>query len=99
VSDRSSSAEVRNPLLRLPSAQRIQALPPEVRQAFAALLLELSRDAREQAERSWRQHKAPMAAYWKAVSVYAGHLHRITRPMKTVLGRAPSCKPSKEIVR
>ena len=99
MSDRSSSAKVRNPLLRLPSAQRIHALPPEARRALAALLLELSRDAREQAERSWRQHKAPMAAYWKAVSVYAGHLHRMTRPMKTTPGRAPACKPSKEIVR
>lgn len=77
---RSSQAEVRNPLLALPAAQHIKALPPEAQLALAALLRELSLDARERAEKSWRQNKAPMAAYWKAVSVYAGHLHRVARP-------------------
>lgn len=73
------SAEVRNPLLRLPAAQRLSSLPPEVRQILADLLHELACDARDRAEQSWRRHKAPMAAYWKAVSVYAGHLHRMLR--------------------
>ncbi|MBY5827407.1 hypothetical protein [Rhizobium leguminosarum] len=77
---RSSQAEVRNPLLALPAAQHINALPREARQALSSLLRELSLDARERAEKSWRQNKAPMAAYWKAVSVYAGHLHRVARP-------------------
>lgn len=78
--DRSSNAEVRNPLLKLPAAERIRTLPPEAREALAALLHDLSHDARERAEKSWRQNKAPMAAYWKAVSVYAGHLRRVVRP-------------------
>jgi hypothetical protein len=72
VSDRSSSAEVRNPLLGLPAAQKMRSLPPEARAVLAELLRELSFDARERAERSWRQNKAPMAVYWKAVAVYAG---------------------------
>jgi hypothetical protein len=103
VSDRSSREEVRNPLLKLPAAQRIQTLPPEARHALADLLLELSRDARERAHRGWRQNKAPMAAYWKAVSVYAGHLHRIARPARA--GAKPGERatdpesPSKEIIR
>ncbi len=79
MSDRSSRAEVRNPLLKLPAALEIQSLPPEARLALAGLLLELSRDAGERAERSWRQNKAPMAAYWKAVAVYARHLQRVVR--------------------
>lgn len=80
--DRSSSADVRNPLLALPSAQAIIDLPPESRQALACLLRDLARDARERAEHSWRQNKAPMAVYWKAVSVYAGHLCRVSRPLR-----------------
>jgi hypothetical protein len=39
-----------------------------------------------------------MAAYWKAVSVYAGHLHRIARPSeptKVRQTRTPSRKPSR----
>ncbi|GEO87503.1 MULTISPECIES: hypothetical protein [Alphaproteobacteria] len=79
MSDRSSSAEVRNPLLGLPAAQKMRSLPPEARAVLAELLRELSFDARERAERSWRQNKAPMAVYWKAVAVYAGHLCRIAR--------------------
>lgn len=79
---RSIAAHVRNPLLDLPSARRIRALPPDTRMALADLLGELSRDARDRAERSWRRHKAPMAAYWKAVSVYAAHLRRVVHPVK-----------------
>lgn len=74
---RSNKAEIRNPLLRLPAAQRLLALSPEARHVLADLLIELAADARERADQSWARHKAPMAAYWKAVSVYAGHLHRI----------------------
>lgn len=84
MSDRSPrwsrAAEVRNPLLRLPAARRLQTLSPDVRRDLAALLHDLSLDARERAEQSWRRNKAPMAVYWKAVSVYAGHLRRIVRP-------------------
>lgn len=73
---RSNRAEIRNPLLHLPAPQRLLALPPETRHALAELLTELAAD---RAEHSWARHKAPMVAYWKAVSVYAGHLRRILR--------------------
>ena len=76
---RSARAVVRNPLLALPSAQEIAALPTEARAALRKLLLELRADARARAEKCWKQNKAPMAAYWKAVSVYAGHTARICR--------------------
>ena len=41
------------------------------------MLIDLRRDALARAEKSWRSHKAPMAAYWKSVAVYAGHLARV----------------------
>lgn len=76
---RSNRRDVRNPVLALPSARAIAALPADARQALRALLIDISADARARAEKCWRTHKAPMAAYWKAVAVYAGHAARICR--------------------
>jgi len=76
---RSFRPEVMNPLAGLPSAQRIRALPPEARSALRELLLDIRKDAQQRAEKCWRTHKAPMAAYWKAVAVYAGHTARLAR--------------------
>lgn len=67
MSDRSLKPKIRNPVLELPAAQEILALPVECRQVLADLLRELAIDARARGDRSWRQNKAPMAAYWKAV--------------------------------
>lgn len=76
---RSTLPATRNPVLRLPAAQRISALPLEAREVLRTLLLELSADARSRADYSWRRHKAPMAVYWKAVSVYARHIARLLK--------------------
>ena len=73
---RSSRRDVRNPVLALPSIEALQALPQEAREALALVLADVSSDARIRADESWRKHKAPMAAYWKAVSVYAKHIRR-----------------------
>lgn len=73
---RSLRTDVRNPLLALPSMQAILALDPASRAAMRGLLREIAVDARGRAEKCWRTHKAPMAAYWKAVAVYAGHTAR-----------------------
>lgn len=67
---------IRNPVLELPAVRKLQALPPEQRKLLAELLAELRGDCLEKAEHSWRKHKAPMAAYWKACGVYAGHVRR-----------------------
>lgn len=75
--DRSSRAEVRNPLLQLPAVQQLQLLPAESQAALRAVLIDLRRDAQARATESWRRNKAPMAAYWKAVAVYAGHAARL----------------------
>lgn len=76
---RSNQAEVRNPLLMLVSAKRLQALPKDSRDALRALLMELRRAAHEKAEHSWRTRKGPLALYWRCVAVYAGHISRLLR--------------------
>lgn len=76
---RSSLAAVRNPLLALPAARAVQDLPPAARDALRGLLLAVRVDAQARAAECWRRHKAPMACYWKAVSVYAGHAARLCR--------------------
>lgn len=76
---RSSQAHVRNPVLALPSIARLQAMTPATPAELRLVLLELRHDAQTRAEECWRRHKAPMAAYWKVVSVYAGHLSRVLR--------------------
>lgn len=80
---RSSRPEVRNPILALPASDRLRTIDPETRSIIHGILLELQADARGRAEESWRRHKAPMAAYWKAVSVYAGHIARALNTRST----------------
>jgi len=75
--DRSSRREVRNPLLALPGFKLLCDLSPETRRVIASALRSIQMDARKRAEECWRKHKAPMAVYWKAVGVYAGHAARI----------------------
>jgi hypothetical protein len=79
VRRRSARPEVRNPVLALPAARRLLELPLEQRQAIADVLADLARDCRERAEKAWRTNKGPMAVYWKATGVYAGHLKRALR--------------------
>lgn len=77
--DRSSRREVRNPVLAHPAARRLQSLEPSVRAMLRDLFREIALDARERAAECWRRHKAPMAVYWKAVSVYAGHIAKVLK--------------------
>jgi len=76
---RSSLDATRNPLLALPSARALTDLPPASRAALRALLLDLKRESNGRAQKAWATHKAPMAAYWKAVAVYAGHTARLLK--------------------
>jgi len=76
---RSTRADVRNPILALPAAAKLRELPEPARAALVALLGEIRLDAAARAQLCWRTHKAPMAAYWKAVSVYANHIGRAAR--------------------
>lgn len=73
---RSNRVDVRNPIVGLPSFDMLQALTDTERAALRAVLGDIASDARQRADKCWRTHKAPMAAYWKACSVYAGHIKR-----------------------
>jgi hypothetical protein len=77
---RGNRAEVRNPLLALPAFVRLaEELEPSARALLVDALGELRRDMAARAETSWRQRKAPMAAYWKACAVYCGHIARVIK--------------------
>ena len=79
TASRSLRTDVRNPLVSLPSMARLQRFvegQPVAGSLLRDVLSEISSDARVRADKCWRTHKAPMAAYWKAVAVYAGHLRR-----------------------
>lgn len=73
---RSNQTEVRNPVIALPAASALARLPATSREALRSVLVGIAADAAERAQKSWRTHKAPMALYWKAVSVYARHIAR-----------------------
>jgi hypothetical protein len=74
---RAARRDVRNPVLALPAAQRIMALPSEQRRPLGILLRELAAQANDQANEAWRKRKGIMAAYWRAVSTYAKHLAHV----------------------
>jgi hypothetical protein len=77
---RSARRGVRNPVLLLPAATRLCALPAHERRLFGDLLREIARDADLRAERAWKKRKGPMAAYWRATSTYAKHIARAIDP-------------------
>lgn len=74
MTNRSTRPDVRNPLVALPAMAALR--DSEAAPQLVALLREIQIEARQRAEKAWRSHKAPMALYWKAVSVYAGHIAR-----------------------
>jgi hypothetical protein len=76
MTGRSVRADVRNPLVTLPSFQALTRLEEPERSLIRLLLLDLQADARVRADACWRRRKPPMAAYWAAVGVYAGHAAR-----------------------
>jgi hypothetical protein len=76
---RSNLAEVRNPVLKLDAAHRLQAMSPLSRAELRGVLLELRSEAKAEGDKAWRTSKYMMAAYWKVVSVYAGHIARVLR--------------------
>ena len=79
MADRSNRAETRKPVVGLPAYEKLVALPDEAKAALADVLSEIQCDAAQRADKCWKKHKAPMAAYWKAVSVYSGHIRRSIR--------------------
>lgn len=77
---RAARRDVRNPILTLPAAAAILALPAEQRRPLGLLLRQLAAEADAKAEESWRAWKGIMAAYWRAVCTYAKHIARAVDP-------------------
>lgn len=66
-----------NPILELPAMQRLlREITPGARVQLEAVLRELGEEADRRAEDSWKHRKGPMAAYWRAVGVYARYTAR-----------------------
>ncbi len=68
-----------NPVLGLPALQQLRALlaeQPALREQLIGLLRDLGEQADAKAEHSWVHRKPPMAAYWRAMAVYARHIAR-----------------------
>lgn len=63
-----------NPLLKLPAGRALLELPEPDRRRIEAVMRELRDQANSEAEKAWRRHKGPMAAYWRAVATYARHV-------------------------
>ena len=76
---RSLRSDVRNPLVSLASAQRLAELPAEARGVLFELLEDLALDSRQRSDAAWAKRKPMMAAYWRAVSIYAKHATRLVR--------------------
>lgn len=89
VIPRSLRAEIRNPVLGLASFKQLWTLDADVKRQLSELLTELGQEAAQKAQNSWTKNKAPMAVYWKAVSVYARHIARALR-------RPPNAYPEME---
>jgi hypothetical protein len=77
---RGARREVRNPILALPSARAILALPAEQRAPFGVLLREMAFDSDRRAQDAWSARKGIMAAYWRGVATYSKHLARAIDP-------------------
>ena len=70
----------KNPILQEPEiAERFRQLPEPARAALKDFCGWLYLYARERAETAWKQSKAPMAVYWKAVAAWAYHLKRTVK--------------------
>lgn len=68
---------VANPILALDGVAELCALPPETRAIMIRALQAMRKDALARGQKCWDTHKAPMAVYWKAVGVNAGHFARV----------------------
>lgn len=82
-----NTLEKQNPLLKLPAARQIRAAPEEFRREWNQLCLELKAQAVEKGNDNWSKRKYMNAAYWKVVSVYAGHAARLGNVSAAKAGR------------
>lgn len=80
ILERSARREVRNPMLAIPEVRSaIAEMSDDDRDRWRRILIAIRNDARDRAEKAWRKHKPPVAAYWAAVGVVCNHLSRVLR--------------------
>ena len=82
---RGARVDVRNPVLRLPAALEILAMPVETRRPLGILLRQLADQANVEADRSRKRNKHMMFAYWKVAAVYIKHIARAVDPISARL--------------
>ncbi len=68
-----------NPLFKLPAARALLSLGAPEKAALGRLMMDLRRQANDEAEQAWKRRKGPMACYWRAVSTYARHVAHVLR--------------------
>lgn len=74
---RSSAADVRNPLLKLEASAMICSLPSDDRRQLRVVLDAIRREARAVGDMLWDRNRRRSAGYWRAASVYVGHIARL----------------------
>lgn len=89
---RSSAPDVRNPLLKLPSAAAFEHLAEEDRRQLRAALDAIRRRSKQVADDLWERGRVRKAAYWRACSVYAGHAARLAHTRSSA--PTPSVAPA-----
>ncbi|MFK4705601.1 hypothetical protein ABIC83_002440 [Roseateles asaccharophilus] len=80
---RSSAADVRNPLLKLEASALIGSLPAEDRRQLRVVLDAIRREARAVGDLLWDRNRRRSAGYWRAASVYVGHIARLAHDRST----------------
>ncbi len=76
---RSSRPEVRNPIVALVASRRLLELDVRCKHQLRIILLMMRDEARAHANSCWAAKKGPLAVFWKATAVYAGHIARVVR--------------------
>lgn len=74
---RANLPEVRNPILRLPAAQELMALPADQRAVIKRILRDLKAQCRVEEARVYRQRKGPLVQYYMAMGTIMGHLANV----------------------
>lgn len=76
---RSARPETRNPVLALPTMQRLLTLPLPLRALLSDLVADLGVEARTRSQTHLKRNKWWSAMYWRGVAIYAQHIARAIR--------------------
>ena len=77
---RSSAPDVRNPLLKLKSAAALRDLPWAARAAIRAVMVGVRAESQRRADAGWCVRRVHIAARWKCLAIYSGHVVKLLGP-------------------